>query len=313
MRILVTGRDGQVARCLADLSGEGREIVAIGRPDLDLTDRASVVAAVARIRPDIVVNPAAYTAVDKAESEPDAAFAVNAAGAESVALAAAEAGVPIVHVSTDYVFAGDKDGRYVETDPVGPTGVYGASKLEGETRVLAANLKAVVLRTAWVYSPYGNNFLKTMLRVAKDRDVLRVVADQHGTPTYAPDIAAGILAVCERTMAEPNGDWPGVYHMVAEGETTWAGFAQAIFAASRERGGPAASVEPITTALPQSWSDAATISAAEADLPLIRIAIGMPRAMSSRLAVKALLLAGWRPRVETMTPSLRNRSATPIA
>ena len=248
MRILVTGRDGQVARCLADLSGGSHEIVALGRPDLDLTDPATIAAAVATVRPDIVVNPAAYTAVDKAESEPDAAFAVNAAGAESVALAAAEAGVPIVHVSTDYVFAGDKDGRYVETDPVGPTGVYGASKLEGEARVLAANPRAVVLRTAWVYSPYGNNFLKTMLRVGKDRDVLRVVADQHGTPTYAPDIAAGILAVCERALADRDGAWPGVYHMVAEGETTWAGFAEAIFAASRERGGPAAGVEPITTA-----------------------------------------------------------------
>ena len=248
MRVLVTGRDGQVARCLADLSGEGREIVTLGRPDLDLTNQDSVAAAIAKVRPDIVVNPAAYTAVDKAESEPDAAFAVNARGAEAMALAAAQAGIPIVHISTDYVFAGDKDAPYVETDATGPTGVYGASKLEGETRVLAANPRAVVLRTAWVYSPYGNNFLKTMLRVAADRDLLKVVADQHGTPTYAPDIAAGIIAVCERMLAEPEGDWSGVYHMVAAGETTWAGFAEAIFQSSNERGGPSARIEPITTA-----------------------------------------------------------------
>lgn len=248
MRILVTGRDGQVARCLADLAAEGREIVCLGRPDLDLTEPASVEAAITRVQPDVVVNPAAYTAVDKAESEREAAFAVNALGAEAVAAAAAAAGIPIVHISTDYVFAGDKDGPYVETDETGPTGVYGASKLEGEERVLAANPKAVVLRTAWVYGPYGNNFLKTMLRVGKDRDVLRVVADQHGTPTYAPDIAAGILAVCEHVLAEPEGEWPGIYHMVAEGETTWAGFAEAIFACSKGRGGPSAAVEPITTA-----------------------------------------------------------------
>ncbi|MBP0613993.1 dTDP-4-dehydrorhamnose reductase [Jiella mangrovi] len=247
MRILVTGRDGQVARCLRDLDGNGREIVCLGRPDLDLTDEASVAAAIAKVEPAIVVNPAAYTAVDKAESEAETAFAVNAQGAETVARAAAEAGIPIVHISTDYVFAGDKDGAYVETDETGPTGVYGASKLDGERRVAAANPQAVILRTAWVYSPYGGNFLKTMLRVGKDRDVLTVVADQHGTPTYGPDIAAGIIAVCDRALEEPGGAWPGIYHMVAEGETTWAGFAEAIFAASKKRGGPSARVEPITT------------------------------------------------------------------
>ncbi|NDW05610.1 dTDP-4-dehydrorhamnose reductase [Jiella pacifica] len=248
MRILVTGRDGQVARCLADLADEGREVVCLGRPELDLTDRASIDAAIAKVRPDVVVNPAAYTAVDKAESDREAAYAVNAAGAENVAAAAAAAAIPIVHISTDYVFSGDKDAPYVETDETGPTGVYGASKLEGEKRVLAANPKAVVLRTAWVFSPYGNNFLKTMLRVGKDRDVLRVVADQHGTPTYGPDIAAGVLAVCEHALAEPDGAWSGVYHMVAGGETTWAGFAEAIFERSKSRGGASAAVEPIPTA-----------------------------------------------------------------
>ncbi|MCQ0988469.1 dTDP-4-dehydrorhamnose reductase [Jiella marina] len=248
MRILVTGRDGQVTRCLADLSDDRHEIATVGRPQLDLTDAGSIAAVIAEMKPDIVVNPAAYTAVDKAESEPDAAFAVNAEGAENVAGAADEAGLPLIHISTDYVFSGDKPTPYAETDETGPTGVYGQSKLEGEKLVLAANPRAVVLRTAWVFSPYGNNFLKTMLRVAKDRDELRVVDDQRGTPTYAPDIAAGVLAVCDRIAAEPDGHWSGVYHMVAEGETSWAGFAEAIFAASKERGGLTAKVTRITTA-----------------------------------------------------------------
>lgn len=248
MRILVTGRDGQVARCLADRSGDKYEIEAVGRPQLDLTDLGTVAAVIADMKPDIVVNPAAYTAVDKAESEPDAAFTVNAQGAENVARAAKDAGLPVVHISTDYVFSGEKPSPYVETDETGPTGVYGETKLEGERRVFAANPRAVVLRTAWVFSPYGNNFLKTMLRVAKDRDELRVVDDQRGTPTYAPDIAAGILAVCDRVAASPTGDWNGIYHMVAEGETSWAGFAEAIFAASAKREGPEAKVTRITTA-----------------------------------------------------------------
>ncbi|MBO0662488.1 dTDP-4-dehydrorhamnose reductase [Jiella flava] len=248
MRILVTGRDGQVARCLADLADDAHAVFPVGRPDLDLTDPATITAAIAAVKPDVVVNAAAYTAVDKAESEPEAAFAVNAEGAEHVSRAAFDVDLPVIHISTDYVFSGDKTSPYLESDATGPTGVYGSTKLEGEARVLAANPRAVVLRTAWVFSPYGNNFLKTMLRVAKDRDELRVVADQRGTPTYAPDIAAAVLAVCDRVTGEPGGAWSGIYHMVACGETSWAGFAEAIFVASRASGGPAAKVTRITTA-----------------------------------------------------------------
>jgi dTDP-4-dehydrorhamnose reductase len=249
MRILVTGKQGQVARALAALSNDDMQIVTLGRPDLDITDRDSIARAIARERPDILVNPAAYTAVDKAESEPDAAFAVNRDGAENVAAAANVAGVPIIHVSTDYVFAGDKAKPYVETDATGPTGVYGRSKLAGEEAVAAANATHVILRAAWVFSPWGSNFAKTMLRLAGERETVRVVADQHGTPTYAPDIAVGIGAVARRVAAEPDSkDWRGLFHMVADGETTWAGFAEEIFIQSARRSGPSARVEPIATA-----------------------------------------------------------------
>lgn len=249
MRILVTGRNGQVAQALAACAADGLAVTALGRPELDITDRGSITRAIESVRPDILVNPAAYTAVDRAESEPDAAFAVNRDGAGCAAAAAAAAGLPIIHVSTDYVFAGDKASPYVETDATGPTGIYGRSKLAGEQAVAAANPAHAILRTAWVYSAYGSNFVKTMLRLAAEREVLRVVADQHGTPTYAADIAAGIIAAARKILEAPaRQDWRGTFHMVAQGETNWADFAQEIFARSAEHGGAHARVERITTA-----------------------------------------------------------------
>ena len=249
MRLLVTGRDGQVAQALLALSKGDIEIVALGRPALDITDRASVDRAIAEHRPDVVVNAAAYTAVDKAESEEAAAFAVNADGAGNVAAAAARAGLPVIHISTDYVFAGDKASPYVETDATAPQGAYGRSKLAGEELVASANPNHAILRTAWVYGPYGANFLKTMLRLGETRDVVRVVADQRGTPTYAPDIAEGVVAVAKHLLAHPDeAAARGVFHMVAQGETTWAGFAEAIFERFAAAGGTRVSVEPIATA-----------------------------------------------------------------
>lgn len=248
-RILVAGRSGQVARSLDALQSTPFEFVTLGRPDLDLGDAATIERAVLAVRPAAIVNAAAYTAVDKAENEPDLAFAINRDGAGLLAAAAARHGLPIIHLSTDYVFAGDKAEPYVETDAVGPQGIYGRSKLEGELAVAAANPAHVILRTAWVFSPYGGNFLKTMLRLAATRDTVRVVADQHGTPTYAPDIAEAIAVVLARALAEPTAeDWRGVFHMVAEGETNWAGFAEAIFERSRAGGGADARVESISTA-----------------------------------------------------------------
>lgn len=246
LRLLVTGRSGQVVTALARLSDAAVEIVTAGRPKLDLARPQTIAVAIAAARPDIVVNAAAYTAVDKAESGRDLVFAVNAAGAGAVAEAAAGIGVPVIQISTDYVFDGGKADPYVETDPTGPLSVYGASKLAGEQAVAAANPCHAILRTSWVYSSSGANFLLSMLRLARARPVLRVVDDQHGSPTHAADIAAGIVTAAE-ALATGAGT-PGVFHMTAGGETTWCGFARAIFAASAHLGGPSAPVEPITTA-----------------------------------------------------------------
>ncbi|TIU32042.1 MAG: dTDP-4-dehydrorhamnose reductase, partial [Mesorhizobium sp.] len=189
MRLVVTGRDGQVAASLleAGQAAAGVEVIAIGRPQLDLARPDTVIEAIAAAKPDIVVSAAAYTAVDQAEDEPDLAFAVNAVGAGKVAQAASRLGVPVIHLSTDYVFDGTKDAAYVETDATAPRSVYGASKLAGEQAVASANPHHLILRTAWVYSPFGKNFVKTMLRLAADRDEIAVVADQWGNPTSALD------------------------------------------------------------------------------------------------------------------------------
>lgn len=249
MRIAVTGRQGQVVTSLIERGpAAGVEIVAVGRPELDLADPASIRRALETVRPDAIVSAAAYTAVDKAESEPDLAFAVNGEGAGAIAEAASALGVPVVHLSTDYVFSGDKPEPYLETDPTGPVSAYGRSKLEGERRVAAAAADHAILRTAWVYSPFGANFLKTMLRLAETRDVLRVVADQQGQPTSALDIADGVIAVVRRLASDGDPALRGVFHMTACGSGTWADFAEAIFDRLHARTGKAVSVERITTA-----------------------------------------------------------------
>lgn len=247
MRLLVTGRNGQVATSLAERAAAhpGIEVLALGRPELDLENPATVEAAIADARPDLVVNAAAYTAVDKAESDSGRAFAANRDGAAAAARAAARLGVPVIHLSTDYVYPGDKPSPYVESDATGPSSVYGQSKLEGEQAVMAAHPQALIFRTSWVYSPFGANFVKTMLRIGKDRDVVRVVADQHGNPTSAIDIADAILRLAPGLGSTPAG---GIYHLCGSGSTTWCGLAQAIFAESGKLGGPAPRVEAITTA-----------------------------------------------------------------
>lgn len=248
MRIAVTGREGQVAQSLKERGGRaGVEIVLVGRPDLDLATPAGIAPALAAARPDLIVSAAAYTAVDRAEDEPDLAHAVNGAGAGAVAAAAQSLGVPVIHLSTDYVFDGAKHGDYVETDPTGPIGVYGASKLAGEQSVAAANPRHAILRTAWVYSPFGNNFLRTMLRVAAGREELTVVADQHGNPTSALDIADAILHIAPQ-LVSGRDDVFGIFHLAGSGTTNWSGFARRIFEASGALGGPSARVKDITTA-----------------------------------------------------------------
>jgi dTDP-4-dehydrorhamnose reductase len=250
MRIAVTGREGQVVQALIERgAAAGHELIPLGRPALDLTARAmSIQDALAAAAPDMIVSAAAYTAVDRAESERDLAFAINATGAESVAAAACAIGVPLVHLSTDYVFDGAKPTPYVESDATGPTGVYGASKLAGEELVLAAQPNSAVLRTAWVYSPFGANFARTMLRLAETRDEVSVVADQRGNPTSALDIADGIIAVATNLAADRAPARRGIFHMTGSGEASWAEFAEAIFAASAANGGPSATVRAIATA-----------------------------------------------------------------
>ena len=247
--ILVAGGAGQVARALAAAPPPaGMQVVAKGRPDLDILDPESIDAAMAAVKPDLVVNAAAYTAVDQAESEEAAAFALNARAPGDLAAAAARHGVPIIHLSTDYVFDGTRDAPYTEADPVAPLGVYGRSKLAGEEAVAGANPDYIILRTAWVYSPVGKNFVKTMLRVGATREELGVVHDQRGNPTSAADIAGGILEIAGQVLSGRTALKPGVYHMTASGEASWAEFAEHIFECSARLGGPVAGVKRITSA-----------------------------------------------------------------
>lgn len=229
--VLVVGETGQLARELARAAwAPGVELTFAGRDIIDLARPETATAIVAAMKPGVVVNAAAYTAVDKAESDADQAFLVNRDGPAALARAAAAVGAPLIHVSTDYVFDGTKDGAYTEDDPVVPVSVYGRSKEAGERAVREAAERHVILRTAWVYSPFGNNFVKTMLRLGAEREELRVVADQRGCPTAAADIAAAIVR-----LAGADHGW-GTYHYSGAGPTTWHGFAEAIFAGAAARG-----------------------------------------------------------------------------
>ena len=244
--LLVLGAEGQVARALAALGpAEGWTVTRIGRAQADLAT-AEIAPLLAERRPALVVNAAAYTAVDRAESEPGAARALNADLPARAARACAEAGVPLAHISTDYVFDGSKPAPYVETDPLAPLGVYGRTKAEGEAAVAAAGGRAAVVRTAWVYGAEGANFVRTMLRLAETRDEVGVVGDQHGNPTWSQDVARACLRLGDR-LCGGDRDAQGVFHATGEGDTTWAGFATAVFAESARRGGPSARVRPIAT------------------------------------------------------------------
>lgn len=245
--ILVFGRNGQVARELAKLAPDlGGQFVFAGREQVDL-ERQDPGDVIARQRPAAVINAAAYTAVDRAEAEPDAAFRLNRDVPGEIARACAELGAPLVHISTDYVFGDGDDAPYLEDHALQPLGIYGRSKAEGEAAVAAEGGQAAIVRTSWVYSAFGANFMKTMLRLAQSRDEVRVVADQCGSPTWAEEVARGAWMISDRLLA---GDTraAGVFHLAGGGEATWAQFAQAIFEESERRGGPTARVVPITTA-----------------------------------------------------------------
>lgn len=223
VKILLTGASGQLGRCFQDCLPDGWTLLALSSAELDITNANSVTVAIQTFKPDAIVNAAAYTAVDKAEHEAELALKVNTLGPANLAQAAKEQCAKFVHVSTDYVFDGSSSQPYLETDITNPLGVYGQTKLAGEQAVADILPQAIIVRTAWVFSEYGNNFLKTMLRLGQDRDTLGVVADQQGCPTYAGDIAKAIIALLQSDSSE------GIYHYCGDSTVSWHHFAQEIF------------------------------------------------------------------------------------
>lgn len=235
VKVLITGAAGQVGSELVKLAPAGFEVVGYNSSELDITDVQQVLQIVAEQAPALIINAAAYTAVDKAESDAERAYAVNETGVKNLAQAALTLNIPLFHISTDYVFDGTATEPYKETDTVGPTGVYGASKLAGEQALADSGVKHIILRTSWVFGAEGNNFVKTMLRLGKERDTLGVVADQLGCPTSAGSIAKVLWQMAQKLNAE-GGLPSGIYHFSNLPATTWHGFACEIFKQAVELG-----------------------------------------------------------------------------
>lgn len=248
MRVLVIGANGQLGwEIVRQGLQRGQQIDAVDLPMLDITDPKSVERMINRLRASFVINAAAYTAVDQAESEPEIAYKVNTDGPAHLALICAKTSIPLIHISTDYVFDGSKEGVYRETDPVASLGVYGKSKAAGEREVRDRLKEHIILRTSWLYGVHGNNFVKTMLRLGRERNVLRVVADQYGCPTYAADLAGAILDIAECFKKGKSIKW-GTYHYCGSGVTTWHGLAEAFFdIAQKHTSLMVTKVEAITT------------------------------------------------------------------
>jgi dTDP-4-dehydrorhamnose reductase len=244
MKVLISGRHGQVSRALQQRLGAVGELIVLGRDQMDLAHPDQIRQQIQRLRPDLIINAAAYTAVDLAQSEPEAAVAINGVAPGVFAEEALGLGIPLIHYSTDYVFDGSKPGPYTEEDAPNPLSVYGQSKLEGERAITQAQGQHLILRTSWVYSTHGRNFLLTMQRLLQEKSQLHIVADQIGAPTWAGTIANSTLSLIERWRDGDAGAW-GIYHLAAQGETSWFGFAQAIGDALRQRGAPCANLLPI--------------------------------------------------------------------
>lgn len=250
MKILVFGGAGQVGREVCRAARPALlELLALDKSASDVTDPRAVSTVIAQQKPDLVINLAAYTAVDRAEREPEIAWAVNCGGASNIAAACAETATPLVHLSTDYVFNGAKGEPYREEDAVSPINVYGRSKEAGERAVRAALTRHVILRTAWVYGAFGTNFVKTMLRLGAERAALRVVADQHGCPTAAVDIAGALLMIAQQ-IEQDRAEW-GTFHLAGTASASWYEFAEEIIQLAANfgawRDAPTPQVEPITT------------------------------------------------------------------
>ncbi|WP_273382951.1 dTDP-4-dehydrorhamnose reductase [Actinobacillus porcinus] len=227
-KFLITGAKGQVGHCLTQQLTGKAEILAVDRDELDITDQSAVKKIVETFKPDVIINAAAHTAVDRAESEVELSEAINVKGPQYLAEAANEIGAVILHISTDYVFEGSGSGEYKEDDQTNPQGVYGHTKLAGEIAVQQANPRSIILRTAWVFGEHGHNFVKTMLRLAKDRDSLGIVGDQFGGPTYAGDIAKTLIEIANQILAGKENAF-GVYHFTGKPYVSWYEFAKAIF------------------------------------------------------------------------------------
>jgi dTDP-4-dehydrorhamnose reductase len=244
VKILVIGKSGQLARAIANESlPPNVELRFAGRSEIDLRKSGSAMAEIARARPDWIINAAAYTAVDLAEQEPELAFAINSQGAGEIAQAAAAVGARMVHISTDYVFDGRSNRPLTEESRTGPLNVYGQSKLAGEEAVRRNCPNATIVRTSWLYSPFGSNFVATVLRLAAERDVLRIVDDQIGSPTSATDLARALVALLARESVG-SGE---IYHFTGSEACSWADFARGIIATSVDFGGKSANVVPIAT------------------------------------------------------------------
>lgn len=293
MTILITGANGQVGRELAGRAGV--QAVALTREQLDITRGDAVLAELHRIKPQVVINAAAYTAVDKAEKEPDAAAAINREGPAHLALICRELRIPLLHISTDYVFDGKKSTPYLEDDPATPAGVYAVSKWEGEQRIRDTLSEHIILRVSWVFGAHGGNFVKTILRLARERPELRVVADQKGCPTHAGAIAEALLSLAKRVIQGERLPW-GTYHYTGTPATTWHGFATIIVDQAAELGLIAAKpiIHPITTA--------------EYPLPAPRPANSV---LDCTNAVKALGLTqqDWRHGLREVLTTLKHQSA----
>ncbi|MEJ2229019.1 MAG: dTDP-4-dehydrorhamnose reductase [Alphaproteobacteria bacterium] len=248
MRIAVIGKSGQLARCLAETAPTEMEVAYFGRAEMDIAQPETNFAALTAYRPDLLINASAYTAVDKAESDREAAFALNEHGPARLAKFASELGIPLIHVSTDYVFDGAASRPYTEDDPTAPLNVYGESKLAGEQAVVRICPRHIIIRTSWLYSAYGHNFVKTMLRLGSEKDVLRIVADQRGRPTSTHELARVIWIIVQAIHDAPHSVPWGLYHYADAGEASWADFAEAIFAASKPQLPNVPKIERITTA-----------------------------------------------------------------